>query len=379
MIGSLLLAAGVVVQVLPRDATDLDATRRRPVRVVCAVGKTTRIVLPEPLLGFKASAETKAALGLRPVAHAPQAVFEATPTAHPVKGAFEFKGRSIAVTVVLESAEKGEAQEVRLELEKKESLAASTVASASVARSAAARPGSTALSTPVSAARSAGPTKQGGGEAVSAHPPSAAPPSETRRGEERASGAPGPEQLQRDRSVPAAAQPSSSTSAPAAPVPNNKEQSTASPSVAEGGSGFPTPRPGQGTQTLAQLAEAPSGVDLQELLLLTPERIGREEALPGQRPVILEDALKSNTNVFLRFRAVGAAKEKNQVASVSWEHGVIRSYTVVPSGRDLRILVQLPRARVSKATRISMKLTSGDSYKFALSAPWFSSFLRSVF
>jgi hypothetical protein len=113
--------------------------------------------------------------------------------------------------------------------------------------------------------------------------------------------------------------------------------------------------------------------------LLKPQRIGREEALPGQRPVILEDALKSDMNVFLRFRAVGAAKAKDLIAKVSWEHGEIRTYTVVPSGPDLRILVQLPRARVSKATRISMKLTSGDSYKFSLSAPWFSSFLRSLF
>ena len=122
---------------------------------------------------------------------------------------------------------------------------------------------------------------------------------------------------------------------------------------------------------------AQEALDLEGLLLARPEHIGRREGLPGQPPLTLDDALKSDAWVWLRFTLPGGAASR--LEEVSWENGVIRAYQTQPVKSDLRIVVQLPRARVTKRTRITVKVAPGGSYKFALSAPWLSTFVRGLF
>lgn len=116
--------------------------------------------------------------------------------------------------------------------------------------------------------------------------------------------------------------------------------------------------------------------DAAALALAQPQRIGREEGLPGQRPIVLEDALRGRTLVWLRFRIRGGAKSR--VTQVSWERGEVKSVLIEADGPDLRVVVQLPRSHVSSSTRVELRVDN-RAYKFPVSAPWFSSFLRSLF
>ena len=118
-------------------------------------------------------------------------------------------------------------------------------------------------------------------------------------------------------------------------------------------------------------------MDAGELAALTPVKIGRREGLTGQRIIVLEDALRSDRNLFLRFRVLRGAATK--VVSVKWEAGDVPTCAQAIDGKDLRLVVQLPRQRVSKKTRVEVRLSEGGPYTFALSSPWFSSFLSSLF
>ena len=118
-------------------------------------------------------------------------------------------------------------------------------------------------------------------------------------------------------------------------------------------------------------------LDIEELLTLRPEEIGRREGLPGERPVILEDALKGPRNVWLRFRVEGGAH--HSLKGVEWERGQVKEVLASPEGKDLRVIVRLPRSEVTRRTRVTIQLSDGASYKFALSAPWFSTFVKGLF
>jgi len=105
--------------------------------------------------------------------------------------------------------------------------------------------------------------------------------------------------------------------------------------------------------------------------------IGRREGLPGEPEMALETAFTGNRSVWLSFSLHGAAKAR--VSSVTWEGGEIREYTQEPAGKDLRILVQLPKDKVSRGTRVTVTVESGGTYRFALNTGTFTDFLKGLF
>ncbi|PYQ10030.1 MAG: hypothetical protein DMF83_01425 [Acidobacteria bacterium] len=124
-------------------------------------------------------------------------------------------------------------------------------------------------------------------------------------------------------------------------------------------------------------AQGPPPLDLQGLLRATPRTIDRREGLPGQRPMILKDALFGDDLVWLRFHLEGGASDR--VDRVWWEKGDITTYVQEASGKDLRIVVQIPRAAVSKKTRVSLKVAAGPAYRFALTPSTLTSFFKELF
>ncbi len=121
----------------------------------------------------------------------------------------------------------------------------------------------------------------------------------------------------------------------------------------------------------------PPVLDLQGLLRATPRAIDRREGLPGQRPMVLKDALFGDEWVWLRFHLEGGASAR--VDRVWWEQGDITTYVQEASGKDLRIVVQIPRGAVSKKTRVSLRVAAGPAYRFALTPSTLTSFFREIF
>jgi hypothetical protein len=121
----------------------------------------------------------------------------------------------------------------------------------------------------------------------------------------------------------------------------------------------------------------PPALDLQGLLRATPRAIDRREGLPGQRPMVLKDALFGDQWVWLRFHLEGGALDR--VDRVWWERGDIATYVQEANGKDLRIVVQVPRAGVSKKTRVSLRVAAGPAYRFALTPSTLMSFFRELF
>ena len=122
---------------------------------------------------------------------------------------------------------------------------------------------------------------------------------------------------------------------------------------------------------------APPALDLQGLLRATPRTIDRREGLPGQRPMVLKDALFGDEWVWLRFHLEGGASDR--VERVWWEQGDLTTYVQEANGKDLRIVVQIPRAAVSKKTRVSLRVAAGPAYRFALTPSTLTSFFRELF
>lgn len=121
----------------------------------------------------------------------------------------------------------------------------------------------------------------------------------------------------------------------------------------------------------------PPALDLQGLLRATPRTIDRREGLPGQRPMVLKDALFGDEWVWLRFNLEGGASAR--VDRVWWEKGDITTYVQEASGKDLRIVVQIPRAAVTKKTRVSVRVADGPAYRFALTPSTLTSFFKELF
>ena len=121
----------------------------------------------------------------------------------------------------------------------------------------------------------------------------------------------------------------------------------------------------------------PPPLDLQGLLRATPRAIDRREGLPGQRPMVLKDALFGDEWVWLRFHLEGGASDR--VDRVWSQQGDITTYVQEANGKDLRIVVQIPRAAVSKKTRVSLKVVAGPAYRFALTPSTLTSFFRELF
>lgn len=117
------------------------------------------------------------------------------------------------------------------------------------------------------------------------------------------------------------------------------------------------------------------------LALARPVHIGRREGLPGQKVVELVDALKGEQFVWFRFRVIGG--EGKEIARVRYERGDdkqdIRTVMVYPRGGDLHVVVQVPREKVDRDTRLRVDLVGGPHYKFSLSSSTLTNFLRNLF
>ena len=127
----------------------------------------------------------------------------------------------------------------------------------------------------------------------------------------------------------------------------------------------------------APAPSVPPALDLQGLLRATPRAIDRREGLPGQRPMVLKDALFGDEWVWLRFHLEGGASDR--VERVWWEQGDLTTYVQEANGKDLRIVVQVPRAAVSKKTRVSLRVAAGPAYRFALTPSTLTNFFKELF
>jgi hypothetical protein len=137
----------------------------------------------------------------------------------------------------------------------------------------------------------------------------------------------------------------------------------------------PTPEP------VATAAPLPTtlvpAAEPNDLVWAKPVVIGRREGLPGQRSMVLVDALSGQDSVWLRFRLEDGAAAS--IARVSWEHGEVTTFEQVADGADRRVVVQLPRGQVTPKTRVSVEVAAGPTYRFALTAPTLARLFRSLF
>jgi hypothetical protein len=254
-----------------------DGTGPPPVRISCPIHQTTTVVFPEPLRQLR-SPGRPASLALHIQSTRPQGVITVRPTVHPAHGTLEFKGPTMTLRVLLETAPDGAGTEVRLGPD----------------------------GAPMPPAEAARPE-------VQATPPAPAPPVQA---------------------------------PPVVPPP------TAGP-------------------------PPPPALDMEGLLRARPVSIDRREGRPGQRAMVLVDALHGDEWVWLRFRLDGGSAER--VEGVSWEHGEITRFVQEPAGQDLRVVVQVPRSAVTRKARVSVRLAGGVSYKFALSSSTLTNFVKELF
>ncbi|MET0555933.1 MAG: hypothetical protein ABW221_23030 [Vicinamibacteria bacterium] len=139
----------------------------------------------------------------------------------------------------------------------------------------------------------------------------------------------------------------------------------------------PIPSPPPATQPPVTAPPATATAEASGLVWAKSVVIGRREGLPGQRSMVLVDALSGQDTVWLRFRLEDGASE--EVARVHWEHGEVTTFEQVADGPDRRVVVQLPRARVTPKTRVTLELSRGPAYRFALTAPTLARLFRSLF
>jgi hypothetical protein len=118
-------------------------------------------------------------------------------------------------------------------------------------------------------------------------------------------------------------------------------------------------------------------LELDGLLRARAVSIGRHEGLPGQREMVLVDALQGEEWIWFRFRLEGGASQK--VARVSWERGEIATWVQEPAGGDLRVIVQLPRPEVTRSAHLVLDVHAGPSYTFALGDRSLGRFLKGLF
>lgn len=157
--------------------------------------------------------------------------------------------------------------------------------------------------------------------------------------------------------------------APAEPLPEPVSTATPTPTPAPTPTPVPTATPTQPPPSVA--------FEMSDLMRAAPVPIGRREGLPGQLPLVLVDALKGERFVWLRFTLEGGAARR--VEHASWQRGAIGAFTQEPVGKDLRIVVQLPRSEVDKRARLQIELDSGASYRVSLNASTLAGFLKTLF
>jgi hypothetical protein len=156
--------------------------------------------------------------------------------------------------------------------------------------------------------------------------------------------------------------------APALPTPEP------SPTSAPREPTAPPPTPAPATiATAAPPAEPRASLD--ELLKAQVVLVGRREGLPGERELVLVDALKGRSTVWLRFLLEGGAAER--LAEASWEQGRLADVVQEPAGKDLRIIVALPREALTKRSMVSLRV-GARTYEFSFSAAAFRGLLKAL-
>jgi hypothetical protein len=116
--------------------------------------------------------------------------------------------------------------------------------------------------------------------------------------------------------------------------------------------------------------------DLEGVLRARPVAIDRHEGLPGQRAMVLVDALQGEKWIWLRFTLEGGAAAR--VAHVSSEAGEITAFVQEPSGKDLRLIVQLSHAAAGKGRHLFIETDAGPSYSFSLTSGVLGKVLREM-
>jgi hypothetical protein len=158
-----------------------------------------------------------------------------------------------------------------------------------------------------------------------------------------------------------------------APPPTPEPASTPAPS--------PTPAPPSPSPAPAASPPAPSPpagfFGPQDLLRVVTVPIDRREGRPGQLEMVLVDALEGDEWTWLRFRLEDGAEQR--LERIWWDEGDVTRFLQEPAGSDLRVVVQLPRGRVTRRSRLNLKLESGPSYRFALQPSTLPGFLRDIF
>jgi hypothetical protein len=107
-----------------------------------------------------------------------------------------------------------------------------------------------------------------------------------------------------------------------------------------------------------------SGLDGVDLLRDKVVVVGQREGLPGQPAMVLTDALQGERWIWLRFVLEGGASAR--VSRVSWEGGEADSFTAEPHGGDLRVMVRLARATLTRRAHVSLEVEPGATYTFGL-------------
>lgn len=316
------------------------ASGRKALRIECPVGRSTRLVFSIADLGVKYSAGARERLGLRKVASRPETVIVLSPPKHPAKGTVELTASGVDILVGVESTERGGDAEIRFVLG----------SPAPETRAPAAEPSATKAPTPSRSEQPAVTSQQPPREMPEASPP------------------PSP----RPASEPAASsstQPPQNVTAPdekAAQPPRADPPSTAGVATVVSSTG--------------QGSEAPATLDMAGLLSAEPVVIGRREGQPGRPEMVLQDALKAERWVWLRFVLEGGAGQK--VEQVSWEQGTRRGEAVhvqEPKGKNLLVVAQLPRAEVTRKTRVTVRVAQGGTYRFAVSSSTLTNLLKGLF
>jgi hypothetical protein len=116
-------------------------------------------------------------------------------------------------------------------------------------------------------------------------------------------------------------------------------------------------------------------MDLEGLLSAKSVVINRREGLPGQKPLVLDDALKGDTSVWLRFTLQGGAADR--VARVTLGSQAISFFSQKPAGKDLKIVVQVPATSLKKKASMALEFSGGRRYNFAtLTTPTLTNLLK---
>ena len=349
-----MIAAIVILAALPTRVVAVTTSTKNPVVIHCPVGATTRIVFPEPVMAsLSPGMQKKLGIGWEPGSRSKVALVR--PAEYPAQGVLQFTGRQFGRFVVrLEAVSNGASTEVTL------------------------TPPQAATARPVGKVRPSVP------------PP--APPASTRaqataRQDRDPTAAPSPaageafwSALPKRPAEPVVG-PDSKHDSPASPTPKSSPQpASLIPANVHTETADRPPGMAASTKSVPDLAASTTraeGLLDREILRARLRPVGRVESMPGQREVELADILEGENYLWLRFNVRGGARAR--VGEVSWEHGPISSFTteVVNNGKDLLVVVQLPKARTTKRTRVTLRLDDGVR-RFPLSAPWLSSLVKDI-